>query len=170
MGCGDMIYRVAATVLALAAFSGTAQAAPRPSALWGTVNICDTLRHPDQMGVRASMPGNGTRQRMWMRFHAQFYAPATNSWSDVKSGGVSPWILAGSALFRARQAGYTFTFKAPAAGSSYTLRGRVDFQWRAKRHKRTVVIRRAHANTKGGIRSIGGADPPGYSSGLCTIH
>jgi hypothetical protein len=165
-----MIHRVAAVVLALAAFSSTAQAAPRPSTLWATVNICDTLRHPDQMGVRASMPGNGTRERMFMRFHAQFYDASKNTWSDVKTGGVSPWILAGSAMFVARQAGYTFTFKPPAPGSSYTLRGAVDFQWRAKRHRRTVVVRRARANTKGGLKSISGADPPGYSSGVCTIH
>ena len=165
-----MIYRAAAVVLAFAALSGTAQGAPRPPTLWATVNICDTLRHPDQMGVRASMPGNGKRQRMWMRFHAQFFDSSTNTWSDVKTGGVSPWILAGSALFRTRQAGYTFTFKAPAAGSSFTLRGAVDFQWRGKRHGHTIVVRRAQANTKGGVKSTDGADPPGYSSGLCTIH
>jgi hypothetical protein len=162
-----MIHRVAA-IVAVFVVTGSAQAAPPK--LWATVNICDTLRHPDQMGVRASMPGNGTRERMWMRFHAQFFDSTKNAWSDVKSGGVSPWILGGSALFMTRQAGYTFVFKAPPAGSTFTLRGRVDFQWRAKRHRRTVVVRRAHANTKGGIKSTDGADPPGYSSGLCTIH
>jgi hypothetical protein len=150
--------------------SGTASAAPRPADLWATVNICDTLQHPNQMGVRASMPGNGTRERMWMRFHAQFYDTTKKHWFNVKGNGMSNWILAGSARFRTREVGWTFAFAAPAPGSTFTLRGVVDFQWRLKRKKRTIVVRSATANTKGGFKSTTGADPPGYSNGVCSIH
>ena len=59
---------------------GTALAAPKSPDLWATVNICDTLRHPDQMGVRASMPGDGTHERMFMRFRAQFLNATTHKW------------------------------------------------------------------------------------------
>src|SRR3712207_9424911 len=47
-------------------------AAGKNKNLWATVNICDTVRHPDRMGLRARMPGNGTNQRMYMRFVAQY--------------------------------------------------------------------------------------------------
>src|SRR5215210_2077988 len=71
-------------------------------ALWATVNTCDTFASPDAMGVRASMPGNGTRQRMYMRFSARWYSGAAGSWLDVPDGK-SPWVYAGSARYKARQ-------------------------------------------------------------------
>lgn len=169
-------FRHAALLAALGAAGACSQAsaAPPPKNLWATVNICDTVAHPNQMGVRASMPGNGTRERMWMRFHAQFYRPDSKKWFDVK-GGVSDWQAVGSARVKVRQAGYTFMFNTPDPGQpAYVLRGVVDFQWRAKRrtrngHRRTVVVRTLHANTKG-EHPADGADPRGYSSGICEIR
>jgi hypothetical protein len=162
--------------LAAAAFvcaCAQASAAAPPKNLWATVNICDTVGHPNQMGVRASMPGNHTRQRMFMRFHAQFYNPTTKKWADVKGNGVSAWQPLGSARVKARQAGYTFSFTQPQSGSPFVLRGVVDFQWREKRRTKTgkrrlVVVRTLHANTKG-EHPADGADPPNYSSGTCEI-
>jgi hypothetical protein len=149
----------------------SASAAPPPKGLWATVNICDTPSWPNYMGVRASMPGNGTRQKMYMRFHAQFYDSTKKQWFKVKGIGASPWLLAGSARFKTRQAGYNFSF-APRS-TPFTLRGVVDFQWREKRRtksgkRRFVVVRTLHANTKG-EHVAPGADPPGYSSGTCEI-
>ena len=159
---------------AFSAFCGSALAAPRPSDLWATVNICDTLRYPNQMGVRASMPGDGSRKRMWMRFRAQFFNASKNKWFNVKGNADSGWVFVGSARAASRQAGWTFSFTPPSAGSTFTLRGVVNFQWRVKRRVngklRTVVVRRARANTKGGHASTVGADPPGYSAGLCQIQ
>jgi hypothetical protein len=37
---------------------------PDTPELWATVNICDTEKNPDSMGIRAGMPGNGTDQRL----------------------------------------------------------------------------------------------------------
>jgi hypothetical protein len=170
------VFRHAALLTALAAVGACSQAsaAPPPKDLWATVNICDTVAHPDQMGVRASMPGNGTRERMWMRFHAQFYNSQSKKWFDVK-GGVSGWQAVGSARVKVQQAGFTFMFNPPDPGQpAYVLRGVVDFQWRAKRrtrsgHLRTVIVRTLHANTKGD-HPADGADPAGYSSGICEIR
>ena len=167
-------YASLLAVLAVLAASAHAAAAPAPKNLWATVNICDTAAHPNQMGVRASMPGDGTRERMWMRFHAQFYKPKTRQWFDVKGNGVSPWQYVGRARVRSQEAGYTFSFAPPTAGNAFVLRGVVDFQWRIKRRTRngrlrTVVVRTLHANTKGEHPSDG-ADPPGYSSGTCEIR
>ncbi|HKR98507.1 MAG TPA: hypothetical protein VJU79_03230 [Candidatus Dormibacteraeota bacterium] len=164
----------AAGLVSIFAALGDASAAPPPKGLWATVNICDTLSHPDQMGVRANMPGNGTRQRMYMRFHAQFYNQAKKQWFNVKGSGVSGWIFVGNARVTDRQGGYTFSFAPPRSGGVFVLRGVVDFQWRVKKrtksgHRRTVVVRTLHANTKGEHPSPG-ADPTGYSSGTCEIR
>jgi hypothetical protein len=59
--------------------SGPSYGVPRSSdtpELWATVNICDTANNPDSMGIRASMPGNATDQRMWMRFTAEYWSRA----------------------------------------------------------------------------------------------
>jgi hypothetical protein len=169
-------FRYAALVAVLAGLGASAQAAaaPAPKNLWATVNICDTAAHQNQMGVRASMPGNGTREGMWMRFHAQFYTAKTRKWADVKGNGVSPWQSMGSARVKSQQAGYTFSFAQPTAGHAFVLRGVVDFQWRIKRRTRsgrlrTIIVRTLHANTKG-QHPADGADPPNYSSGTCEIR
>ena len=173
---GNTFRHIAALAVAAAVCGcATAGAAPPPKGLWATVNICDTAGHPNQMGVRANMPGDGNRrERMWMRFHAQFYNSQTKKWFDVKGNGVSGWQRLGSSRAKAKQAGYTFSFAQPKAGAAFVLRGVVDFQWRERRRtksgrRRTVIVRTLHANTKGEHPSEG-ADPPGYSSGTCEIR
>jgi hypothetical protein len=163
---------------------GAASAAPPPKHLWATVDICDTVAHPDQMGVLASMPGNHTRQRMYMRFRAQFYDTTKKAWFPVKQKdssvpgktvpATSGWRSAGRAKRKRAELGWTFSLQPPNAGSAFVLRGVVDFQWRAKRrkkggHRRWVAVRTLHANTKGEHPSKL-ADPPRYTSGTCEIR
>jgi hypothetical protein len=173
-----MISRRGALFLALFAVALLVQtgsaAAKKSSRLWATVNICDTLRFPNQMGVRASMPGDGTRKRMYMRFRAQFFNATKDTWVTVKGNADSGWVLAGSARYVSREAGWTFSFTPPAAGSTFTLRGVVTFQWRQTKRVhgklRTVVVKRSRLVTQGGQKSPVGADPPGYSAATCDIH
>ena len=154
-----------AIIGAVVALVPASSAAPRPKHLWATINVCDTELHPNMMGVRASMPGDGTRTRMYMRFAAQYFNRSKQMWMDVKGNGLSRWILAGSGIYERRERGYTFGFKSPAAGRSYVMRGVVEMEWR--RGER--VVRRARVNTKGGLGDTRGADPAGYSKGLCEI-
>src|SRR5829696_3370390 len=116
------------------------------SHLWATVNVCDTEKAPDTIGIRARMPGDGTRRRMWMRFRTQFYSQEDYAWKYVTSGGRSPWLEVGSALFAYKETGYEFPFDPPAAGSVFLLRGVVEFQWRRGRK----VIRRTRKFTEAG--------------------
>jgi hypothetical protein len=146
---------------------GIAAASNTPE-LWATVNICDTADAPDAMGVRASMPGNGTRQRMYMRFRAEYWSRARQDWAPVAGTGVSPWVFAGSAEYARRQAGWTFEFAAPPAGVTFTMRAIVEFEWRRpddqvarrghrralrrrgfRRHHRRLVRRYRHFDLRG---------------------
>jgi hypothetical protein len=133
------------------------------------VNVCDTKKSPDDMGVRARAPGDGTRAQIYMRFTAQYRAG--KAWKRV-DGGRSKWLRAGTALFRNQEIGYTFSFHKPDAGSSYVMRGFVQYQWRDKRKRngklRRVVVRRAQRYTEGG-HPTQGAEPKGFSAAHCTI-
>ena len=142
----------------------TATAAPR---LWATVNACDTQARPDTLGIRASMPGNGTRQRLYMRFQPQFFDAAKDVY--VNSGPATRWIGVGIARFRTTQAGYSFEFDAPPVGTEYTLRGVVSFQYRARRRGKLVVVKRGRRITEAGLQRVEGGDPRGRSDAVCVI-
>jgi hypothetical protein len=132
--------------------------------LWATVNVCDTAKSPNQMGVRARMPGDGTRRRMYMRFTAQFRSGG--KWKVVSGHGRSKWMLAGSARYQNEEIGYTFGFDPPAAGTGYLLRGLVQFEWRKTAHGR--VERRASRYTTAG-HPTSESQPKGFSAARCRI-
>jgi hypothetical protein len=147
------------------AVASLAPAASRPKDLWATVNVCDTEIHQDMMGVRASMPGDAERTKMYMRFAAQYYDRSKQLWFDVKGDGVSKWIYVGLGKYARRQGGYTFAFDAPEEGKAFVLRGVVDFKWVKGRR----IVRTARQTTKGGHPNTRGADPKTFSAGLCEI-
>lgn len=155
--------RTVALAALLLLIAPAAQAKPEKD-LWATVNVCDTKKAPDDMGVRARMPGDGTRRRMYMRFTAQFRSG--KKWKMVSGRGRSGWLYAGSALFRNQELGYTFSFDAPKPGRSFLMRGLVQFEWRATGSGK--VVRRTHRYTTGG-HPTKPADPPRFSAARCRI-
>lgn len=136
--------------------------------LWATVNLCDTQLSPNTIGVRGSMPGNGTRQRLFMRFEAQYFDTARRRWAPT--GSSSRWMRVGRADKRSTQAGFSFQFGQPPGGTKFRMRGRVDFQWRGRRNGRPVVVRRKARITRAGISGVGGGDPRNTSLATCTIR
>jgi hypothetical protein len=145
---------VAVAALALA----PASAAARQDDLWATVNVCDTARHPDVIGIRASMPGTPRGARLKMRFRAQYRA-GSGDWRDVP-GTDSGWrVVRGNPA----QSGWSFTFAHPR--KPVVLRGVVRYRWR----KGDVLPRQAEEITESGHRSSAGADPSGYSAATCTL-
>ncbi|HEV2875211.1 MAG TPA: hypothetical protein VGW14_08685 [Thermoleophilaceae bacterium] len=153
----------------------TASGAPR---LWATVNICDTAAAPDSMGVRAAMPGNTSRQRMFMRFRAEYWSRSLQDWASVAGSGISPWVYAGPARYERRQAGWTFEFAAPPAGVTFTMRALVEFEWRrpkpthdaGRKGRHSRVVRTVSRATETGIRGVDGGDPAGTSKAMCLIY
>jgi hypothetical protein len=114
---------------------------------WATVNSCA----PTAVGVRASLPGDGTGTRMRVRFTAQWWSPGQRAWVPVKGVPSSPWIDAGSARYSYGQAGWTFRF---SGGGHGLIRGVAQMQWL----KGGRVVRRSSRVTQGGARSdVGGS-------------
>jgi len=113
---------------------------------WATVNICDTQKSPNALGVRASVPGNGSRQRIFARYTAQWWSGAKQEWLKVGGSGATNWIFVGDADMSSRQAGWTFHFVQPPEGKTYVMRGVVQFQWRgrprvARKHQKAQLSR-----------------------------
>jgi hypothetical protein len=148
----------------LCALTAAAPAHAGAKNLWATVNVCDTAKQPNKMGVRARMPGNGRRGKMYMRFTAQFRDE--DGWKRVEGKGRSPWLFAGRSIYRYRESGFTFSFGAPAAGRTYLMRGVVDFQWR---NRDDEIVTRARRVTEGG-HPTRGADPKRFSAARCRVE
>jgi len=155
--------------------SAEARAVPA-KAPWATVNVCDTAKKRNSVGIRAGMPGNGTTQRMYMRFQLQWYRAKERRYMDT--GTPSGWVPAGSARFRAAQRGFTFDGIAdPSAGTSFKLRGKVSFEWRELRpakpgvtRRHEVVVKRAQRITRGGLKGVEGGRPKGRSDAVCVVE
>src|SRR3954454_13957371 len=103
----NRLFAIGAAVACCAAAALPAGAASTPKGLWATVNICDTVAHPNMMGVRANIPGDGEHTRMYMRITAQYYSPARQSWSNVQQPGFSNSLLVGSCIYAPRPGGFT---------------------------------------------------------------
>lgn len=152
---------LAVVVGALAAPAASAAASPH---LWATINHCDVAG--SSVGIRASMPGNGTSQRMYMRFSAQYRNSAGRY---VETGSSTRWIKVGTARTRSVQSGYNFVFAPPPAGTAFTFRGTVDYRWTAKKRKRWRLVRTAKRVTRSGVKGVEGGVPAGASAAGCTI-
>jgi hypothetical protein len=137
-----------------------ASAAAREAEPWATVNVCDTAKQPDTIGIRASMPGpRGTR--LSMRFRVQ-YREGRGEWVDVEDAD-SGWRRVGSGRGSAMETGWSFTFARPAR--TVVLRGVVKFRTR----RGDALPRMTELATEAGHRSSAGADPPGYSAATCAL-
>jgi hypothetical protein len=157
-------------VPALAASAPDSQAAGRSSrdtSPWATVNVCDTVGHPDGIGIRGSMPGTGDRDdELFMRLQVQ-YRRSDGTWRGVGRGADSGFIDVGHGAARVRQAGQTFTLSPPGTGQpAFVLRGLVTFEWR----RDGDVERRVRRLTTAGHPDAVSADPPGFSAATCSIR
>jgi hypothetical protein len=154
-----------AAALLAALPSAAHSAGPTPAhEPWATVNVCDTMAHPNQVGIRGSMSGLARRTRMYMRFRVQFRTDA-GKWRTIASGADSRWDRVATGRRGDHDAGWTFEFKPPVAGGAHVLRGLVSFEWR--RAHRVVV--RDRVFTDDGHPDTAGADPTDFSAATCEI-
>ena len=129
--------------------------------VWATINVCQTSAHPDVIGIRGAMPGLTKPSTLYMRFRAQYSPGEEGAWRFVRRGS-SRWMRVGTGL-GTFASGWNLRFRPPPDDSVYALRGRVDFQWR----RGVRVLRRASRVTTSGHGHTVGADPSGYSVGVC---
>jgi hypothetical protein len=139
---------------------------------WSTVNICDTQDSPNGLGVRASVPGNGSEERVFARFTAQWWSAASHEWLTVAGAGTTDWVYVGTSEYTSQQGGWTYRFSEPPTGRTFVLRGVTELAWRAEddaRDGRWDVVRRRTLLTETGMDGVRGGDPVGTSKAMCLI-
>ena len=153
------MWVVVVVLVVLALFPATAAA--KEVEPWATVNVCDTAKQPDAIGIRASMPGAPKGARLSMRFRVQ-YRDSEGEWVDVEDAD-SGWRTVAVARGAAVESGWSFEFARPAR--TVVLRGVVRFRWR----RGDTLPRHDEVATESGHRSSAGADPAGYSAATCVL-
>ena len=150
------ITLILALLLALTAAPARADDAD----LWATVNVCDTAEHPDEIGIRASMPGGKAKGRLKMRFRVQYRDLSNGRWRAVRDAD-SGWQPIGRGR-KPRESGWSFEV---AGDGTRILRGVVTYRWT----RGARILRRARRVTEGNHRSTVGAHPPEFSAATCRI-
>jgi hypothetical protein len=153
--------RIALSLVLFACLLAPSAASARDMDTWATVNVCDTAKQPDTIGIRASMSGLPKGVKLSMRFRVQYRA-ADGTWADVADAD-SGWRALGAAKGPPAESGWSFSFATPS--EPVTLRGVVRYRWR----KGDTLPRTAEVVTEGGHRSSAGADPAGYSAASCEL-
>jgi hypothetical protein len=118
------------------------------------------------MGVRASLPGDGSDAQMFVRFTAQWHDDARKAWLPVGGAATSPWLAAGPARYVSRQAGWNFAFDPPSDGGVFLLRAVAELQWRSG----ATVLRSTSLVTSAGMAAVMEGDPAGTSLATCTLR
>src|SRR3954453_22688023 len=149
---------VAIAVLMLAL--GPAPARAREPGPWATVNVCDTAKQPDAIGIRASMPGTPKGARLSMRFRVQY-----RDGEDLKAGAGGDSGLRQIGVAKGNPVKYGLSFAFEHSSNPVTLRGVVKFRWR----RGDALPKQAEVATEAGHRSSAGADPPGDSAATCAL-
>ena len=91
---------------------------------WAKVNVCA----PGQVGVRASLPGDGGGGKMAARFTLQWLNPKSGAWEPVRGAASSHWVDAGPADVNWTQVGYTFSLDPVPGGVTFKLRGLAELR------------------------------------------
>ena len=147
-----IIVPVALCAALALAVVGHASAEEELAPVWATVNVCDP--GSNQVGARVGVPGDGSTDRIYSRFTAQWYSETQDAWLPVEGVPSSPWLEVGSAQFSLQQGGYTFQFDQPADGRTKQLRVLAEVQWR----EGATVARSSSAVTQAGVASdVGGS-------------
>ena len=132
--------------------------AEKSRSLWATVNICDTKRFPNTVGVRGQMPALGFKATLKINIQVEFFdtkhfTPAPNAAMQIPLGTVATGL---------QQGGATFMFK-PHAG---LFRATIEFQWLRGR----TVLGSTTRRTTGGHKGADFGNPPHFSAPQCRIR
>ncbi len=127
--------------------------------LWATLNICNTRRHRNTVGIRAQMPALSFPATLQMQFSLDYYSPRSSP--DFQPlPGTRTRVRIGTVAGGFHQEGMTFVVRPPAI-----LQGSVEFTWRSGGR----VLGRIVRATTTGHRGAQQGDPKGYSAATCRL-
>ncbi|MGA9858536.1 MAG: hypothetical protein WBQ18_11785 [Solirubrobacteraceae bacterium] len=165
----------AAVTAVVAVFSGPAWAASigpgqiaralaraeRSSSLWATVNICNSRRYPDALGVRGQMPALGFAAQLTMNVRVGYWSGSKRRFIPIQASAATNTLQLGRRTHGLQQDGAVFTFR-PHTG---LLNATITFSWT----RAGKILGQVHRRTTGGHPGADFGSPPKYSAAQCRI-
>jgi hypothetical protein len=134
--------------------------AEQSSSLWATVNICNSRRYPDNIGIRGQMPTLGFASWLSMDVTLYYYSGTHKRFIAVTGG--STLLRLGRDSSGLQQSGARFQFPPHQP----PLKAVVTFFWR----RSGQLLGETARSTTAGHHNADYASPPGYSAATCTIR
>ncbi len=158
---------VAATPAAAAAvgparIARAVRSAERSRSLWATVNICDSPRHRNDLGVRGQMPTLGFSSTLFLVIQVNYWSQAQRRFLPIQSNLATTRLSLGSVSTGLQQAGAVFPFH-PHTG---LLNATVTFIWTRGGKVIGQTVRRTTADHK----DVDHSSPPRFSAAQCRIR
>jgi hypothetical protein len=126
--------------------------------MWATVNVCNSPKYPNMLGIRGQIPSLGFVTSMYMRVQVDYWNFADSRFEpDPMATDV---VSLGSGSIGLHQGGVMFQFTPPVV-----LSGTVTFEWKLG----GKVIGKAVRYTGHGYKGVDFGDPPGYSTATCSF-
>ncbi len=135
--------------------------AERSGALWATVNICDTRRFPNTLGVRGQIPAPGFRSSMSLEIQVNYYSRSKHRFVASPSRHARTIVSLPPSSTSLLQGGWMFPF----ARHTGRLDATVEFVWRRSGR----LLGETARMTTTGHRDADFGDPPHFSAAQCRI-
>lgn len=135
--------------------------AEQSSSLWATVNICDTKRYRNAIGVRGQMPALGFASQLSMVVQVDYWSATARRFVAISSAAASHTLSLGRKSSGLYQDGAVFPFGAHAG----LLNATITFTWT----RNGTVIGHTRRRTTAGHRSADFGNPAHYSAAQCRI-
>lgn len=137
-------------------------AAERSPDLWATINVCTSASTGDTVGIRGQMPSLGLPATLTMVMSVSYW-----NYTDMQfePANATSTVSLGVGTHGLHQGGINFPFAPPTSGTTYLVRGTVTFEWLSG----SKVLGKVTRNTGHGYAGVSFSNPPGYSSGTCTL-
>ncbi len=131
--------------------------AERSKSLWATVNICNSRRYPNTIGIRGQMPSLGFAAWLSMSIQLNYFDTTKK---QFLTDGAAQTIRLGRSSTKLQQGGETWQFSGPVL-----LDATVQFIWR----RSGKLLGETTQTTSAGHPSADFGSPPRYSAEQCQI-
>jgi hypothetical protein len=135
--------------------------AERSRSLWATVNICDTRKYRNDLGVRGQMPTLGFASSLYMVVQVNFWSKTEHRFLPIQSKLATTRLSLGSNANGLQQDGAVFPFTAHTG----LLNATFTFIWT----RGGKVIGQTVRRTTAGHADADHGNPPRFSAAQCRI-
>ena len=135
--------------------------AEQSRSLWATINICDTHKFRNDLGVRGQMPTLGFDASMFMVVQVNFWSADQHRFLPIQSNLATTRLSLGTNSSGLQQDGAVFPFSAHTG----RLNATVTFIWT----RGGKIIGQAVRRTTAGHHDAAHGNPPRYSAAQCRV-